>query len=128
MDYQLPDSMFERSVIFEGDAVPAPEYGWPYETGDNVKPKFDTVAAAVLHNWSMTSDQNDDCGDAQLGNGWHARFDSERAILREDSARFVSAWRIPDTADMDDMWAKIEAGARYMDDPTWGDPGDCDDA
>jgi hypothetical protein len=57
-----------------------------------------------------------DPGDAQVGNGWHALFRSERAILHVENSGFVSAWRIDDTADIDDVWDQIEKGACYFDD------------
>jgi hypothetical protein len=112
-DYELSDELFGRAVVMDGDPVPD---GWPYEAHDDVRPKFDSVAAAIMWTWSLDSTQDADCGDAQLGNGWHARFDSERAILHTGNSGFVSAWRIEDGRDMDDVWSEIEAGARYMDD------------
>lgn len=114
MDRVLGDELFARSIVYAGD--PVPDYGWPYNEYDKVRPKFDNVAAAILHTWSLDSGQNDECGDAQYGNGWHARFNDERAILHTDNSGFVAAWRIPDDADMDDEWAKIEAGAVTEDD------------
>lgn len=72
----------------------------------------------------MDSSQDDDCGDAQLGNGWHALFRDERAILHTGNSGFVSAWRIDDGKDVDTEWAEIEKGAVCMDDV----PGDDDDA
>lgn len=116
MESILPDMLFQRAIVDDND--PTPGDGWPYESGDSVRPKFDSVAAAIMWTWSLVSAQDDDCGDAQLGNGWHARFDDERAILRTDDSGFVTAWRIDDNADMDDVWAVIERGARYMDDDT----------
>ena len=112
--YELPDELFARHVVMEGD--PVPEEGWPYEPYDSVKPKFDTVAAAILHVWSLDSWQDETSGDAQYGNGWHALFRSERAILHEDDGGFVSAWRIEDGKDVGQVWAEIEAGAVYPDD------------
>lgn len=115
MDQELTDALFDRSIIAKGDPVPGDEM-WPYEEFDDVKPKFDSVAAAIMWAWSMDSGQDEDCGDAQLGNGWHALFRDERAILHTDSSGFVSAWRIENGKDVDTEWEEIEKGAVYMDD------------
>lgn len=116
MKYEIPDGMFARHYVDENDHLLVEDSLWPYEAGDSVKPKFDSVGAAVMWSWSLGSSQDEECGDAQLGNGWHALFRSERAILHTGNSGFVSAWRIPDTADVDTEWEKIEAGARYDDD------------
>lgn len=112
MDYELTGTLFERAVVDESDPVPA-DVGWPYEPGDSVRPKFDSVAAAIMHVWSLDSSQDEDCGDAQYGNGWHALFRSERAILHTDNSAYVSAWRIDDAVDIDAEWERIESGAVY---------------
>lgn len=114
MEQTLSDELFARPVVFAGDPVPG--YGWPYEELDNVGPKFGSVAAAILHVWSLGSSQDEDCGDAQYGNGWHALFRDERAVLHTDNYGFVSAWRIEDGRDVDEYWAEIESGAVYPDD------------
>jgi hypothetical protein len=111
--YELSDKLFGRSVVMLGDPVPE---GWPYGEYDDVRPKFDSVAAAIMWTWSMNSSQDADCGDAQFGNGWHALFRSERAVLRTGNSGFVSAWRIEDGRDVDECWAEIERGAVYPDD------------
>jgi hypothetical protein len=113
-DYTLSDELFARHVVLPGD--PVPDFGWPYEEHDSVKPKFDSVAAAILHTWSLGSAQDETSGDAQYGNGWHALFRSERAVLHTGNVGFVSAWRIEDGRDVDAYWAEIEAGAVYPDD------------
>jgi hypothetical protein len=125
-DYTLSDELFARHIVNAGD--PVPDYGWPYEPHDSVEPKFDSVAAAIMHTWSLDSTQDEDCGDAQFGNGWHALFRSERAILHTGNSGFVSAWRIEDGKDIDAAWEKIEAGARYEDDPECEGHYDDDDA
>lgn len=114
MTYELSDDLFGRAHVLPGDPVPAD--GWPYEEHDDVRPKFESVAAAIMNTWSLDSTQDDDCGDAQYGNGWHALFRSERAILHTGNSGFVSAWRIDDDKDVDDVWAEIERGAVYPDD------------
>jgi hypothetical protein len=114
MDYEWPDGLFARHVVFEGDPVPSD--GFPYEPLDSVRPKFDSVAAAIMHTWTLTSDQDESSGDAQYGNGWHALFRDERAILHTDNSGFVSAWRIEDGRDVDEYWEEIEGGAVYPDD------------
>lgn len=113
--YELRDEQFGRSVVADSDCNFDPTT-LPYEPGDNVKPKFGSVAAAIMWGWSLDSSQDRDCGEAELGNGWHALFESERAVLHTDAAGFVSAWRIEDGADIDAVWAGIESGARYTDD------------
>lgn len=112
-EYELSDELFARSVVHPDDPMPD---GTPYEEYDDVRPKFESVAAAIMHMWSLESFQDEDCGDAQLGNGWHALFRSERAILHTDNGGFVSAWRIPDDADVDTVWEEIEKGAVYESD------------
>lgn len=112
--YELSDELFGRPVVAEGD--PVPEEGFPYEVLDSVRPKFDSVAAAIMWTWSLDSSQDEDCGDAQYGNGWHALFRDERAILHTDNFGFVTAWRIEDGKDVDEVWAEIEKGAVTEDD------------
>ncbi len=90
-----------------------------FHTCPEYSSKFSSAAAELLWSWSLDSSQDEDCGDAQLGNGWHALFRSERAVLHTGNSGFVSAWRIEDGADVDAYWAEIEKGARYMDD--WDD-------
>jgi hypothetical protein len=115
--YELSDALFGRSVVCDGDPTGA-DGCWAYLPGDDVGPKFDSVAAAIMWTWSLDSTQDEDCGDAQLGNGWHALFRDERAILHTGNSGFVSAWRIENGKDVDTVWAEIEQGARYMDDDT----------
>lgn len=126
MERILSDELFARHVVSAGD--PVPDECWPYEEFDSVRPKFDSVAAAILWAWSLESFQDEDCGDAQLGNGWHALFRDERAVLHTGNSGFVSAWRIEDGQDVDAYWAEIERGARYMDDPECPGHVDTDDA
>jgi hypothetical protein len=113
-NYTLSDDLFGRHTVDGAD--PVPEDGWPYEEFDSVRPKFDSVAAAILHVWSLDSFQDESCGDAQYGNGWHALFRSERAVLHNDNFGFVSAWRIEDGRSVDEYWSEIEKGAVYPDD------------
>lgn len=135
MDYEITDGMLSRPVIESEDELilafgtkqVVGEFGkatgergelvddCPYEEYDNVRPKFESVGAMILWQWSLDSSQDEDCGDAQRGNGWHALFRSERAVLHTDSAGFVSAWRIEDVKDIDTVWEEIEAGAVYPD-------------
>lgn len=115
MEQELSDELFARSIVQEGDPVPSDET-WPYEPLDDVKPKFDTVAAAIMWSWSLDSGQDSDAGEAQYGNGWHALFRSERAILHTGNSGFVTAWRIEDGKDVDEAWQEIEKGAVYEDD------------
>lgn len=117
MEQILGDELFARHRVSDGD--PVPEEGWPYEESDSVKPKFDSVAAAIMWTWSLDSTQDDECGDAQYGNGWHALFRDERAVLHTGNSGFVSAWRFEDGADVDAEWEKIEAGAVTEDDGVW---------
>lgn len=129
----LTQDHFDRTIVAGDDIVfMASEDGGshdiPYAAGDSVAPKFDSVAAMMLWQWSLDSGQDEDCGDAQYGNGWHALFRSEGAILHTDSQGFVSAWRVQDGEDLDTVWAKIEHGAVYEDggECVAKDPGFCD--
>lgn len=115
--YEWSDELFARHIVAEGD--PIGTLGLVYAPFDNVRPKFDSVAAAILHDWSLGSGQDDECGDVQYGNGWHALFRSERAILHTGNSGFVTAWRIEDGKDVDDVWADIERGA--VSEPGFGD-------
>lgn len=118
-EQQLSDEQFQRAIVLDTDNNWDPSV-LPYEPGDTVRPKFDSVAAAIMWHWSLDSGQDEDCGDAQYGNGWHALFRSERAILHTGNSGFVTGWRIDDNADIDDTWAEIESGAVYEDDAPWG--------
>lgn len=120
-DYTLHDGLFARHIVHPGDPV---TQDMPYEPYDSVREKFDSVAAAIMWDWSLGSGQDDDCGDAQYGNGWHALFRDERAILHTDNSGFVSAWRLEDGADIDVQWAEIEKGAVYETDGYDGDDDD----
>ena len=113
LDPELADELFERSIVHAED--PTPE-DWPYQEFDDVRPKFESVAAAIMWTWSLDSSQDGDVGDAQYDNGWHALFRSERAILHTESSGFVSAWRVEDGADLDAVWAEIETNAVTEDD------------
>lgn len=115
MDYELADGVFARPVVYPEDVILA-GIEWVYVEYDNVRPKFESVAAAIMWTWSLDSTQDEECGDAQYGNGWHALFRSERAILHTDNSGFVSAWRVEDGTDLDAAWAAIEAGAVTEDD------------
>lgn len=111
-DYTLPDDLFTRHIVQPGDGFGDDS---PYELYDSVRPKFDSVAAAILWSWSLESFQDETSGDAQYGNGWHALFRDERAILHVGNSGFVSAWRIEDGTDVDTAWEEIEKGAVYPD-------------
>lgn len=79
-------------------------------------PKFHSAAAEILHDWSLSSSQDEECGNSEFGSGWYALYMKERAILHTDSQGFVSAWRVPESEDLDDIWEKIESEAVYPDD------------
>lgn len=123
MDYELADGVFARPVVYPEDVILA-GIEWVYVEYDNVRPKFESVAAAIMWTWSLDSTQDEECGDAQYGNGWHALFRSERAILHTDSSGFVSAWRVEDGTDLDAAWAAIEKGAVTEDDVFKDDEGE----
>lgn len=108
MTYELTDELFHRADVRAGD--PVPDDCW-YRPGDTVGPKHDSVAAAILDHWSLDTQQDETSGDAQYGNGWHALFRSERAILHTSNSGHVTAWRIEDGKDVGQVWAEIEAGA-----------------
>ena len=109
-DYTLHNDLFTRHIVQPGDPV---TQDMPYEPYDSVRSKFDSVAAAIMYDWSLGSGQDEDCGDAQYGNGWHALFREERAILHTDGHGFVSAWRLEDGTDIDTAWSEIEKSAVY---------------
>lgn len=113
---ELSTDHYNAQGITDDDLTLCPDLRSGYTHGDDVRPKFGSVAALILWQWSLNSDQDDDCGDAQYGNGWHALFRSERAILHTGNSGFVSAWRIDDGKDIDAVWAEIESGAVYEDD------------
>ena len=108
-DYTLHNDLFTRHVVHPTDPLGEE----PFNTGDDVRPKFDSVAAAIMWGWSLSSTQDEESGDAQYGNGWHALFRDERAILHTGNSGFVSAWRVEDGTDVDAQWAEIEKGAVY---------------
>jgi hypothetical protein len=117
----LTTDHFSRDVVTSADLawLASQEGGGhdvPYGVGERVGPKFASVAAMILWQWSLDSGQDEDCGDAQYGNGWHALFRDERAFLHTDSQGFVTAWRAGDWEDIDALWKHIEAGAVYPDD------------
>lgn len=112
-DYILPDDLFARYIVQPGDPFDSDSM---YVAYCSVRTKFDSVAAAIMWEWSLGSSQDETSGDAQYGNGWHALFRDERAILHTDNAGFVSAWRVEDGADIDAVWEAIEKGAVYEDD------------
>jgi hypothetical protein len=117
--YTLTDEHFSRDVITSADITLAADDGYdvPYEPGERVGPKFDSVATLFLWSWSLDSGQDEDCGESEYGNGWHALFRSERAVLHTNGQGFVYAWRIEPGKDVDTYWAEIESGAVYADDP-----------
>jgi hypothetical protein len=118
---ELTADHFSREGITDADLELCPALADGYVHGDDVRPKFDSVAAAILWQWSLDSGQNEDCGDAQYGNGWHALFRDERAILHTGNSGFVSAWRVDPDKDLDAEWAEIEAGAVTEDGPDFFD-------
>lgn len=79
-------------------------------------PKFDSAAAEILYAWSLESGQDEDCGDADDGYGWYALFRTERAILHTDVRGFVTAWRVPESDNLEDMWYEIDSHAVYLED------------
>jgi hypothetical protein len=85
-----------------------------YEECDGSFGKFSSAAAEVLYEWSLDG-QPESCGDAQYGNGWHAFFPEDRAILHAANSGAVSAWPVPDN-EWDAHRAEIEAGAVTEDD------------
>lgn len=119
-EYTITDEMLSRPVLTGDDLKLLPEdmreeNGGGHGEFDSVKPKYDSVGALIAWVWSLDSGQDEDAGDAQLGNGWNALFRDERLILNTGNSGFVSAYRIEDGRDVDEAWAEIEAGARYMD-------------
>lgn len=78
--------------------------------------KFDSAAAEILWLWSLDSGQDEDCGTAEYGNGWHALFRDDRAILHVNSQGLVTAYAMAESRDLDAWWEEIETFAFYPDD------------
>jgi len=115
MAYEITDDMFGRSVVTVDDETAA-GMEWPYAPGESVGTKFDNVGAAVAWHWTLDSGQDEESGDAQYGNGWHALFRDERVIVQTVNSGAVYGWRVPADQDIDAVWAEIESGAVYPDD------------
>lgn len=114
--FELTDEQFTRHYIAPDDMEAHGEsLGGRYYVAESVQPKYNCVAAAIMDSWTSIGSQDADCGTCDLGNGWHALFVGERAILHADSAGFVTAWRLDAGDDIDQEWEKIEAKARYDD-------------
>lgn len=109
-EYELSDELFTRAIVAAGDPVPDDA---PYVEYDSVRPKFDSVAAMIMHGWSLDSSHDEESGESGLGNGWHALFRSEHAILHADDFGFVSAWRVQDETNIEAAWEAIEKAAVY---------------
>jgi hypothetical protein len=134
-EYVITDDMLGRPVLTGGDLKLLPKDMWAengggYDEFDSVKPKFDSVGALIAWVWSDGSGaESETCGNSEFGNGWNARFDSERLLLHTDSQGFVTARRLADDEDMDTTWEEIEKGAVDSEGVPWGhdedDPESC---
>lgn len=118
MTATLTDDHYTRTVVIGDDIVmcAADGYDLPYEPGEDVGPKFSSVAAMILWQWSLDSSQDETAGDAQYGNGWNALFRDERAILNASNSGYVCAWQVDEQTDLDEYWSGVEADAVYPDD------------
>lgn len=131
----ITEDMLSRDVLTAHDLTELPDdmrgtedNPGGYWAGESVLTKFTSVGALIAWTWSGISDQDADCGNSEFGNGWHARFDSERVFLQTVSGGEVRAWRIADDEDMDAKWAEIEAEACDSEGRPWlGCGEDCDD-
>lgn len=77
--------------------------------------KYSSAAAEILDAWSMHSSQDEESGNSDYGNGWHALFREKRAILHVNSQGFVSAWHVEESEDIDAVWKEIESKAVHLD-------------
>lgn len=118
--FEITDEMFGREELTAADVAMFME-PVGYEAGESVGPKFSSVAAWALWRWSLDSGQDETSGESQYGNGWHALFRDERAVLHENDQAFVNAWRVPEGKDIETEWSQIEAGAVYEDDCDCGE-------
>lgn len=87
-----------------------------FERCPSYSPKFSSAAAELLWTQSLDSSQDKECGETQYGNGWHALFRIDRAILHTDSQGFVSAWLYPTVQELEDAWKGAQADAAYESD------------
>ncbi|MEV1010782.1 hypothetical protein [Streptomyces sp. NPDC049881] len=89
-------------------------------------PECGSAAAEILSLWTVHALQDDECGTVNLGNGWHALFRRERAVLRNigavldidlygdiGSQRSLCAFRFGSEAELDEAWLRFRAGAAY---------------
>jgi|SRR5690606_23027289 len=108
----------DMNVITEADFESA-NWGDYVDDSGYLKPKFDSVAAFKLHQWSLGSSQSEDHGDAVDWHRWSAIFrnvtdsDSPRkseqpaAMLHTDSQGFVSAEWYGDGNAAEEVWASL---------------------
>lgn len=73
--------------------------------------KFDTAAAELIYGWTLDMSQDEDCGNSTDGPAWFALFKDERVILTELSGGRVTAWRVPESDDLDAAWNAIARDA-----------------
>lgn len=109
--YTITDDMLGRSIVTSEDKAKFPEWTRYYPEYSTVLPLFGSTGAMLAMMWTLDDGADRECGRVDMGNGWSALFESDRLILRGDNSGYRWAYRIPDDADMDAVWAELEAGA-----------------
>lgn len=122
MAYDLTDEMFQRTHLratdYSEELLPQ-DVMHGYTPGDNVEPKYNSVAAFIADHWDHHGPGIRQAGCTSFGNGYNALFEDERTLYHADDQGFVSARRLDDDEDMDKTWSEIEAAAVDSDGEPW---------
>jgi hypothetical protein len=97
--------------------------------------KYDNAAAEIIHGWTMTSDQSEECGGGETGGTWYGLFRSADAsmhdgpmgagvILTVTGQGFVHANRHGTPAGLDAVWTTLLRETRECPHETDGCTGD----
>lgn len=109
--YTITDDMLGRPIVTPEDKATFPNWTRYYPEYSSVLPMFGSAGAMFAMMWTLDGGADRECGRADMGNGWSALFEADRLILRGDDAGYRWAYRIADDADMETVWAELEAGA-----------------
>lgn len=126
-EYTITDEMFQRTHLratdYSEELLPE-DVMHGYTPGDNVEPKYGSVAAFIIDHWDLTPGGDvRQAGCTSHGNGYNVLLENERILYHADDQGFIRARRLDDDEDMDKTWSEIEAGAVDSD----GEPWICDD-
>lgn len=94
--YTITDDMLGRPIVTPEDKATFPNWTRYYPEYSSVLPMFGSAGAMFAMMWTLDGGADRECGRADMGNGWSALFE---------------AYRIADDADMETVWAELEAGA-----------------